>query len=107
MEVVKEKEGKGREPNEESKPENEGERERGGGALRKGGREEGRNCFVLASLTHSLSPSFYHFSLSLLFPSLTNVVPRQVNRTEHSNGSEGLEKRQTDSIWKWRRKGMR
>ena len=67
MEVVKEKEGKGREPNEESKPENEGERERGGGALRKGGREEGRNCFVLASLTHSLSPSFYHFSLSLSF----------------------------------------
>ena len=58
--------------------------------VKKEGREEGRNCFVLASLTHSPSTSFYHFSRSLLFPPLTNVVPRQVKRTELSKESGGL-----------------
>ena len=72
-----------------SRPENEGERERrrGRGTLKKGGRKEGIALFSRLSLVHSLTLPLHLSAISLLlFPPLTNVVPRQrqVNRTELS-----------------------
>ena len=75
-----------------SRPENEGEREeeRKGHAKEgreEGGRKEGIALFSRLSLVHSLTLPLHLSAISLLlFPPLTNVVPRQrqVNRTELS-----------------------